>query len=183
MAPLPWARICLSSCFMQVQTPRRLIAFTRSNISAGSSAASMGGLDASVVERHVQPTEGGHRLVDHRVDLVLLGDVADHTERLVAGGGQVLGSGAKGGFVDVGQDDGGAGFSEGLRGGQAHSGAAPGDQGDLTGEVVAWVHGCSSLSSRLGQSRLSMLNGEGAAGVDEDLRAGPIRPLITMAGL
>ena len=43
MAPLPWARICLSSCFMQVQTPRRLIAFTRSNISAGSSAGHMGG--------------------------------------------------------------------------------------------------------------------------------------------
>ena len=79
-----------------------------------------------------------------------LGDVADHTERLVAGGGQVLGSGAKGGLLDVGQDDGGAGFSEGLRGGQAHPGAAAGDQGDLTGEVVAWVHGCSSLSSRLG---------------------------------
>jgi hypothetical protein len=42
-APLPWARIWRSSCFMQVQTPRRLIAFTRSKFSAGSSAASVGG--------------------------------------------------------------------------------------------------------------------------------------------
>ena len=43
MAPLPWARIGRSSCFMQAQTPRRLIAFTRSKVSAGSSAASVGG--------------------------------------------------------------------------------------------------------------------------------------------
>jgi hypothetical protein len=30
MAPLPWARICCSSNFMQLHTPRRLIAITRS---------------------------------------------------------------------------------------------------------------------------------------------------------
>ena len=43
MAPLPWVRIWASSCFMQAHTPRRLIALTRSKISAGSSAASLGG--------------------------------------------------------------------------------------------------------------------------------------------
>ena len=43
MAPLPWSRIWRSSCFMQAQTPRRLMAFTRSKVSAGSSAASVGG--------------------------------------------------------------------------------------------------------------------------------------------
>ena len=37
----------------------------------------------------------------------------------MASGGQGLGSGAKGGFVDVSQDDGGAGLREGLGGGQA----------------------------------------------------------------
>jgi len=44
MAPLPCSRICRSSYFMHAQTPRRLIAFTRSKIAAGSSAASLGGL-------------------------------------------------------------------------------------------------------------------------------------------
>ena len=43
MAPLPWARIWASSCFMHAHTPRRLIALTRSKTSAGSSAASLGG--------------------------------------------------------------------------------------------------------------------------------------------
>ena len=43
MAPLPWVRIWASSCFMQAHTPRRLTALTRSKISAGSSAASLGG--------------------------------------------------------------------------------------------------------------------------------------------
>jgi hypothetical protein len=43
MAPLPWLRITFSSCFMQAHTPRRLIAVTRSNASADSSAASLTG--------------------------------------------------------------------------------------------------------------------------------------------
>ena len=43
MAPLPCARIWRSSCFMQAQTPRRLIAVTRSKASPGSSAASASG--------------------------------------------------------------------------------------------------------------------------------------------
>jgi len=43
MAPLLWVRIWRSSCFMQAHTPRRLIALTRSKVSAGSSAASVGG--------------------------------------------------------------------------------------------------------------------------------------------
>ena len=43
MAPLPWVRIWASSCFIEAQTPRRLTALTRSNTSAGSSAASLGG--------------------------------------------------------------------------------------------------------------------------------------------
>ena len=40
MAPLPWLRIWRSSCFMQVQMPRRLIAVTRSKLSADSSVGS-----------------------------------------------------------------------------------------------------------------------------------------------
>ncbi|CAM5679227.1 hypothetical protein SVIOM74S_09552 [Streptomyces violarus] len=44
MAPLPWARMCRSSCFIQAHMPRRLMALTRSKRSAGSSAASLGGI-------------------------------------------------------------------------------------------------------------------------------------------
>src|SRR6266550_8163321 len=44
MAPLPRSRIWRSSYFMQLQTPRRLIAFTRSNSSPLASAVSARGL-------------------------------------------------------------------------------------------------------------------------------------------
>jgi hypothetical protein len=42
-SPEPWVRIWASSCFMLAQMPRKLIAFTRSKTSAGSSAASVAG--------------------------------------------------------------------------------------------------------------------------------------------
>ena len=45
------------------------------------------GLDAGVVERHVEPTERGDGALDHRGDLVLVGHVAGHAEHLVPGGG------------------------------------------------------------------------------------------------
>ena len=60
MAPPPCFRICRSSCFMQVQTPRRLTAFT--------SSKPVGGLlrhgahraeDAGIVVGHVEPAECG----------------------------------------------------------------------------------------------------------------------------
>jgi len=41
MAPLPCSRIRISSYFMQDQTPRRLIAVTRSNSSPSRSAVSV----------------------------------------------------------------------------------------------------------------------------------------------
>ena len=99
---------------MQAHTPRRLIALTRSKVSAGSSAASRGrDLDAGVVERHVEPPEGVDGRVHHGGHAVLVGDVAGDAERLVAGGGQLVGGGLEGGLVDVGQDDRGSGFGEG----------------------------------------------------------------------
>ena len=86
MAPLPWVRIWRSSCFMQAQTPRRLIALTRSKVSAGSSAASLGGtwMPALLNAMSSRP-KVGHGPVDHGGDLILVGDVADHAERPVAG--------------------------------------------------------------------------------------------------
>jgi hypothetical protein len=53
---------------------------------------------------------------------------------------QLVGRRVDGRCVDVGQHHCGACMSEGLRGGQAHSGAGAGDQGDLAGEVVTRVH-------------------------------------------
>ena len=59
------------------------------------------GLDAGVVERHVEPAERGDGAVDHRGDLVLVGDVAGDAEHLVSGGLQVVGGGAASGVVVV----------------------------------------------------------------------------------
>jgi len=78
-------------------------------------------LDASIVERHVQPAERGNCAVDHGGDLVFGGDVTGYAEGLVARGGQVISNGAEGACVDVGQDDGGARLGESLRGGQPHA--------------------------------------------------------------
>ena len=110
MVPLPWSRIWRSSCFMHAHTPRRLTALTRSKVSAVSSAASVGGawMPALLNAMSSRPKVVTAR-VDHRGDLVLVGDVAGHAERLVAVGREVVGGGVDGVVVDVGEDDGGAG--------------------------------------------------------------------------
>ena len=111
MAPLPCSRIWRSSCFMQAQTPRRLMALTRSKLSAGSSAASVGGIWMpallNAMSSRPKVVDGA---VDQRGDLVLVGDVAGDAERLVPGGGQLLGGGVRAALVDVGEHDRGAGL-------------------------------------------------------------------------
>ncbi len=71
------------------------------------------GLDAGVVERHVEPAEGGDGAVDHRGDLVLVGDVAGDAEHLVSGGLQGRRRRRAVRSLVGGEDDGGAGFGEG----------------------------------------------------------------------
>lgn len=100
-------------------------------------------LDAGVVVGHVEAAEGLHRAVDGGGDLVLVGDVADDGDDAVALVAELLGGGHQGGFVDVGESDGGTGFGEGARGGESHAGGGAGDEGDLTVEVVGGVHGVS----------------------------------------
>jgi hypothetical protein len=69
---------------MQVQTPRKLTAFTISKFSAGSSAASLGGtLDSGVVGGHVQPAEGSDGTVDHGCNVRFVRDVAAYADRLM----------------------------------------------------------------------------------------------------
>jgi hypothetical protein len=102
--------------------------------------ATASGTDPSVDERHVQPAKGGHRRINNGSNLVFGGDVARNAEGLVAGGRQLVGGRAERVVIDVGQDYSGAGLGEGLRGDEAHAGAAASDQGDLAGEVVTRVH-------------------------------------------
>jgi hypothetical protein len=80
------------------------------------------------------------RCGDECGDLVLVGDIAGHPEHLVSGGGQLVGDRRQRCLVDVGQHRRSAGFGDRAGGGQTHAGAGAGDQGDLTGEVVARIH-------------------------------------------
>ena len=138
---------------MQAQTPRRLIAVTRSK-ALGRLVGGVGERehDAGVVEGHVEPAELGDGAIDQRGDLVLVGDVAGDAERTVAGGGQLVGRGAQRLLVDVGEHDRGARGGEGAGGVEAHAGAGAGDERDLAAEVVGRVHAdrpppyCSSLT-------------------------------------
>ena len=109
---------------MHAQTPRRLIAVTRSKL-LGRLVGRVGERehDAGVVERHVEPAELGDGAIDERGDLVFVGDVAGDAERLVAGGGQLVGRGAQRLLVDVGEHDGGAGRGEGAGGVEPHAGS------------------------------------------------------------
>ena len=127
---------------MQFQTPRRLIAETRSKLSAGSSAASDGGImmPALLKAMSSRPKRVDGAL-DERGDLGLVGHVARDAERLLAGGGQLVGGDAHGVLVDVGEHDGGAGAGERAGGVAAHAASRAGDQRDLAVEVVGRVHG------------------------------------------
>ena len=97
-------------------------------------------LDAGIVEGHVKSAERVDGGGDEGGDLILVRDVAGHSDHLMAGVGQLLGDALERRLVDVGQHHGGAGFGERAGGGQAHAGAGAGDQGDLAGEVVARIH-------------------------------------------
>ena len=150
MAPLPWPRIWRSSCFMQAHTPRRLIALTRSKTSAGSSAASLGGIwMPALLNAMSSRPKVSTAAVDRGGDLVLVG--RRRTRRRAPGARRASSSSVAAVqrcLVDVGQDDGGAGLGERARGGQAHAGAGAGDQGDLAGEVVGRVHAVSCAVGR-----------------------------------
>ena len=92
MAPLPWARIWASSCFMHAHTPRRLIAVDPVE-DLGRFVGGIAGwnLDAGVVERHVEPAERVDGRLHHGGHAVLVGHVTPNAEDPVAGGGQLVG--------------------------------------------------------------------------------------------
>jgi hypothetical protein len=126
---------------MHAQTPRR---FDR-----GDAIEALGRLvgrisgrdhDAGIVEGLVEPAEVVHGAVDEAGDLGLVGHVAGDAERLMAGGGQLVGGSRERVLVDVGEHDGRAGCGEGPGGVEPHAGAGAGDERDLAAEVVGRVH-------------------------------------------
>ena len=76
IAPLPCLRICRSSNFMQLHTPRRLMAITRSKVFPGG----IGGfrddiLNAGIVVGCIQPPECGDSLLNHCLHLSVISDI------------------------------------------------------------------------------------------------------------
>jgi hypothetical protein len=65
--------------------------------------------DAGVAEGHVEPAERVDRARYEFGDLGLVGYVAGHAERLITGGGQLVGGRGERVLVDVGEHDGRAG--------------------------------------------------------------------------
>src|SRR5437016_14557376 len=88
MAPLPCSRIWRSSYFMQFQTPRRLIQFTRSNSSPLTSAISMAGDCIPALLNAASRRPKVDMVCDHRCYVSLVGDIATDANRLVTGGDQ-----------------------------------------------------------------------------------------------
>ena len=50
-----------------------------------------GTMYTSVIERRIQPAKGGHGLLDHRLHLRLISDIASYGDGLVTCGDQSLG--------------------------------------------------------------------------------------------
>src|SRR5438105_2176304 len=89
MAPLPCSRIWRSSYFMQFQTPRRLIAFTRSNSSPLASAVSTAG-DCTPALLYAASRRPKVETVcsDHGCHVSLLSDIAADSNRHLSSGDQ-----------------------------------------------------------------------------------------------
>jgi hypothetical protein len=100
------------------------------------------GLDAGVVERHVQPAEGVNRCLQHRRNAGLVGHVTSDGQHLVSCLREVVRGGAESFLVDIGEDDSCARLGEGMHRGEAHARAPTRDERDLAGEVIRRVHGC-----------------------------------------
>jgi len=97
--------------------------------------------DAGVVDQHVDVTDLGSNLLDHLIDGVLVGDVADIAVGLDTGfliGSQTLVHQL---LLDVVENDGGAAVRHGGGNGKADAVGCAGDQGDLTGQVKGF--GCT----------------------------------------
>jgi hypothetical protein len=119
---------------MQLHTPRRLIEITRSKSSLVASAASA----TSVVVCRVETSERRDGLLNHGLDLAVIGYVASDRECLVPAGRQLLGSRTYGLFVRVGQRHRSARLGKGLRRGEAQARSGARDKRNLV--LKRYVH-------------------------------------------
>ena len=108
-------------------------------------AAGVGGLHgrslhAGIVERRIQPTEGGHRLVEHGLDLRFIGHVAANRHRFVTCGEQLLCSRPCRSFIDICHNHCRARGSESLRGREPNALTGAGHERHLT--FVGQVRWC-----------------------------------------
>jgi hypothetical protein len=78
-----------------------------------------GSLHAGIVERRIQPPEGGDGLLDHGRYLSLISNIATDANRFVTGGEQVARGGANSSLSDIRERDGSACFCESFGGCQA----------------------------------------------------------------
>ncbi len=126
---------------MHAHTPRRLIALTRSKISADSSAASLGGIWMPALLNAMSSRPNLSTVArDGGRHLILVGRRhSAHRARVWPAVSSSSVAAREDLLVEVGEHDGGAGAGERAGGGQAHPGAGAGDEGDLAGEVVARV--------------------------------------------
>src|SRR3954447_9161337 len=126
---------------MQVHTPRRLTAVTRSKCSAGSSGASLGGIMIPALLNAMSRLPSSLTVRSTRAATCFSSETSQGTPSACRPVGSLLvGGGTQRLLVGVGEDDGGAGLGEGPSGGETYSGAGAGDDGDLAVEVVGRVH-------------------------------------------
>jgi hypothetical protein len=116
-----------------------LIALTRSNWSAVSSAAS--DHDPGVVESHVQPAELADGPFDHGGNLFLVRDIAGHRDHVMSSCVQLLRRRVERLLIEIGERHPRARLREGAGGREAHARAGPGDQRGLAAKVIGRVHG------------------------------------------
>src|SRR5438128_7490906 len=139
IAPLPWARLT-QLVFHAAPDAAEIdrdgaIEF----VAAGVGGLHGRSLHAGIVERRIQPTEGGHRLVEHGLDLRFIGHVAAKRHRFVTCGEQLLCSRPCRSLIDICHDHGRARGSESLRGHEPDALSGAGHERYLTFEgQVRW---------------------------------------------
>jgi hypothetical protein len=101
-------------------------------------------LHTGIVERRVQPPKCRNGLLDHRLHLSFIRDIAANSNRLMAGGDQALGGCPHCRFIDVNERDPSTLRSKCLSRSQAHTGAGPGDECNLV--LKGQIHKMNPLS-------------------------------------
>src|SRR3954451_12465859 len=125
---------------MQVHTPPRLTAVTRSKCSAGSSAARLGGIMTPALVNAMSRLPSSLTVRSTRAATWFSSATSQGTPSACRPAAASSSWRTQRLLVGVGEDDGGADLGEGASGGETHPGAGAGDDGDLAVAVVGRVH-------------------------------------------